>query len=1005
MRIASCWLIVSLAAVAPLAAQSYHVRTYTEAEGLPSSTVRGMAQGPFGRIWFATRSGVAVYDGSRWERFPHRQGINSADTQRIAVDEQGRVWTAAAHTLAVSSWEDGEWIDLPPVETPPECHTSSIQPLGHPGPSGLMVGTSCGLFEWHGRQWRSIAGPADWNVSRVTALTLHEDTLYVATHAGLGRLSIGDGAFAAVPFELPPGRVLGLALDAASTADRLRLWVVGNGWLGRIDGDRFERIAEFAPSADSYSHSVVSFGHDGVVFGSLTALYRYDPTNGIEELTEANGLIGPGAEGLLIDREGHLWVACSRGVTKLISFRLSNYREEHGLADDDVSAVLERRDGGFVFGHPGGVSLLGPDGFRHLPENAVAPGQARTGRVLEIAQSADDTVWLAGQALGLGRLAHGELSWSFPPGSDLISSVVVDRNDRLWVAAKEAVLVGRADGFVPLPRFGIDRGWSVRRLVEGADGTMYALTSVAGLFAWDGTGWERWHSPEQPERNNLFSLHETLAGDLWIGSAAGLLERHGDDLRAVASPRIERPIYFIVRDAKERYWFGTDNGVFRWDGSRLDHLTVEDGLAGRETNRAAGVVDSRGRVWIGTAHGVSVYRDELDRVPALPPQVEVTGLEVSGEPSDVSRTLKLAAKEDDLLFEFRAISFRDEDRILVRTRLEGHEADWSQPRVAGDRRAMYTNLRPGDYRLHLQAMNPRGAWSEPAHSPWITITAPYYRRPWFWLVVLGCGLLLAFVAQAHLYQRRYSRRLQLEVQQRLAELKRAEEELAKAQKLESLGLLAGGIAHDFNNLLTVVLGNLSLLATEVRGDAAKWVNDADGAIERARGLTNQLLIFSRGDEPARVVSRIGPIARESTEFVLNNTRVEATFDLPDTLDLVEVDPTQMHQVFTNLVRNAAEAMPQGGTISVRGRNLTDPPPPLPPGDHVAVEFSDSGPGVADDHLGQLFDPYFTTKETGSGLGLATAYSMVRHHGGLLTVASPEGGGAVFTVYLPSSSTV
>ena len=141
---------------------------------------------------------------------------------------------------------------------------------------------------------------------------------------------------------------------------------------------------------------------------------------------------------------------------------------------------------------------------------------------------------------------------------------------------------------------------------------------------------------------------------------------------------IERPVYFMLTDRHDRVWFGTDNGVMRWDGKRLDHFTVEHGLGGRETNRAAGLIDSSGRIWIGTTHGVTLYREELDdRVP-VPPIASLHGLEVSGETVPLHATIRLGHRRNDLVFNVRAISFVDERDVRLRSWLEGYSAVWSE---------------------------------------------------------------------------------------------------------------------------------------------------------------------------------------------------------------------------------------------------------------------------------------------------------------------------------------
>lgn len=241
----------------------------------------------------------------------------------------------------------------------------------------------------------------------------------------------------------------------------------------------------------------------------------------------------------------------------------------------------------------------------------------------------------------------------------------------------------------------------------------------------------------------------------------------------------------------------------------------------------------------------------------------------------------------------------------------------------------------------------------------------------------------------------------------ITDRRRLEEELQKAEQLESIGVLAGGIAHDFNNILTAVLGNISLAKAAVDPDAARSaLRDAERATIRARDLTQQLLTFSRGGEPMTRVARIGPIVEEAAGFALRGSNVRCDFRIARDLRNVEVDEGQISQVVQNLVINAVQAMQQGGAIAVSAENVRvgrADSLPLEPGEYVRVSVEDEGSGIPRDHLDRVFDPYFTTKERGSGLGLATVYSIVRKHGGHVSLVSRDGEGTTVTVYLPATS--
>ncbi len=238
--------------------------------------------------------------------------------------------------------------------------------------------------------------------------------------------------------------------------------------------------------------------------------------------------------------------------------------------------------------------------------------------------------------------------------------------------------------------------------------------------------------------------------------------------------------------------------------------------------------------------------------------------------------------------------------------------------------------------------------------------------------------------------------------------RRMEDELLRAQKLESVGVLAGGIAHDFNNLLTVIMGNTSLLQTGICSpfETQKLLEAVDGACQRARELTGKLLTFSKGGAPVKRKAPIGELIEDAATFSLSGANVNCSFDFPEDLWPAEVDPLQINQVVSSVVLNGIDAMPHGGTLRIRAENVrinAVSEVPLSPGAYVCVRFADQGPGIKADIIERVFDPFFTTKENGTGLGLATVYSIIKQHGGLVTASSPEGGGAIISIYLPADS--
>ena len=239
----------------------------------------------------------------------------------------------------------------------------------------------------------------------------------------------------------------------------------------------------------------------------------------------------------------------------------------------------------------------------------------------------------------------------------------------------------------------------------------------------------------------------------------------------------------------------------------------------------------------------------------------------------------------------------------------------------------------------------------------------------------------------------------------ISERKRLEQERLKTQKLEAIGTLAGGIAHDFNNLLQGIFGYILMakITHDQKEKSLAMLEQAEQALHMSVNLTTQLLTFSKGGKPLKKKIALRPVIENSTRFALSGSSVNYHIKLEDGLWAVEADEGQIGQVVQNIVINADQAMPEGGNIEIAAKNVavTNKDNRLPLGNYVEISIKDNGIGIARQYLAKIFDPYFTTKEKGSGLGLATSYSIISNHGGLIDVTSELGKGSTFYIYLPA----
>ena len=1199
------------------------MRHYGIHDGLPSPQVRAITQGEDGRLWIAGPAGVAAYDGRSWQEFGLASGLSWGDQTALVWDDGGRLVSVSHRPPYPATRRQGSrWEKLPsPLEDAADAILFGVVA----SPEGaLAYATDRGLFLHRLSGWTRL-GVESGLTSPVRSLASWRGGLALATDQGVSYLVDGGLSALLQAAELPSPTVLALATEAGGES----LWIAGEGWIGRLKRSGFETVADGLDFRRRGQAPVelLADGLGGVYLCGVeatadwvdqrsreTGLVYFHPLVGLQPLGSREALEAGRVSALFRDREDNVWLGGERGLTKIASRRFGQWDRRLGLLDDAVYSATERRDGSIVLGHRGGLSVLRfrshvSADTRSLPLSS--PDQRRIEPVRDMAEDEVGVLWLAAESAGVLALptlvSEPRRYTSGPTPSDAFAgnatSVAVAAG-RVWVGTDQGVYVADhlADGadrarlrFVRVHSEATARAdpIHVRQMEPDGDGVMvastdgvYRLAVADGLAGDDGESRfvsRRWHCRRGGACTSTFGLLERADGEWWVGTADGVYRfdtrgAEGDFVRAGLGLGVEEPVFFLLDEPTQNaVWLGTGNGVLRLrqsgdDGRRLLRFSVEDGLAGRETNRAAAFQAADGRLWMGTDGGVSVFDPTFDREARQPPFIRLVSVEAGGRAHDPNQPLRLAADDNDLSFHIRAVSLVDEDRVLLRRKLEGEE-EWSEP-FRNDPVLRYSNLRAGTYRLHLQASGADGVWSPATVSAPVTVRAPFWSTPWFLAVLTLTAGCLTWGLVTLVSQRRYFHRLRQDVADRTSALqasedryrktfkaiddgvvatdgdgrvqllnptaqrltgwseeeargrlveevlnvylaldsdlsdergftagkgqqpgskhqpsskkqpgsvdpptgermsllgegftdtigptqtavmesrdgrrrhiemstspiasrdagvtglvfvfrdvtrkRRIEEELSRTQKLEAVGVLAGGIAHDFNNLLTVLMGNLSLIQDSIRldPDTAKALADAETALVRARDLTQQLLTFSRGGAPVRETAKVSEVLRDSASFVLRGSKVRFELDMGQDLWLVDIDAGQISQVMQNLLLNADQAMPSGGTVHISARNVDRVPDPLggrgaagssgaaSKGRFVRIDVRDEGIGIPQDLQMRVFDPYFSTKEEGRGLGLASAYAIVRKHDGLLTVRSSPGRGTTFSIFLPGST--
>ncbi len=1100
-------------------AQHYQVHTYKEWDGMPTNPTYDADQDSLGHMWFCTRMGLSSYNGNEWKIHSFHPIVAAQPQALMEVDSRGSLWSVSAQPpLRLSRRTGKQWSTIPfSKRTLPKYALVGLEVLNlEDGTDRVAIILYSGeILLWDGQNWHQLEESEQ--TGNILSSVLVGTRLFLATNGGLFTIDLDDPSPRIDPTpDLPRIPISNVA--QAHNSDSL--WLVGQDWLGTWNGSQFTLLVDslnIVPPKFHTSTTALADRLGGLYFGGQRNIHYFHSEIGLEILNNRNGLVAGGATSIFEDKEGSIWITSTRGISKIVSRRFAGYNRETGLLEDEVSSILQMSNGQMVLGHEGGLTFLGPE----LRTHRFADTPSAISRVMDMQEDRFGNLWIAVDRRGLARLTpHGQLRW-FGEENGLKGGVFalhIDSSGTVWAGTAYGLYRQTERGFetITLPIKVSPTNPFIRRLEAAPDGPLYIATSHHGVFKLQEGSFTQYLPVNDQSGSNVYTCLPLPNDGLYVGTAGGLFKTQDGDLVRTSHPDpvIDRPVYSILKDDKNQFWFGTDLGVMRWDGKQLKHLTSTDGLLGNETNRDALIQTDDGHIWIGTDSGASEYNTIFD-VPALGyPTLQITHFMVDGKILPAQDDLVLPQPPHTMEVLFNSSTLMDENRTIYQTQLQNFESQWHEKEASqsGARSMNYINIPPGKYRFLIKAIRVDGKSSEVMMSPWITIKPTFLNR-WsvriiLLLVILGMGwTLLAYFAG-----RRYARRLESEVYQQTWELRMSEiaiksesrrlaatlknitdgvlavgndgtivlanaaagsilnlpiaeitgtqldqvlslghgqsgeihlriahphrpdrtlevstsevhgtesrdefsgegrvvafrditdllhqeEERIRSQKLESLGVFAGGLAHDFNNLLTVMLGNLSVLENSpaIPNSDMQMLSLVREASERAQSLTRQLLTFSRGGMPLLETAAIGQIVRQCVEFSLSGTNVSCQMDLPQNLWPVEVDPGQMHQVMANLVINSVQAMPDGGIITITGCNIGSADRRM-----VMVEVADEGKGISPDHLNRIFDPYFTTKDLGSGLGLAMAYSIISKHGGNITVDSKLGEGATFRVFL------
>ncbi|MFN8647678.1 MAG: two-component regulator propeller domain-containing protein [Gemmatimonadales bacterium] len=1012
-------------------------------QGLPETQVNAVAQTPDGYLWLGTRRGLVRYDGLAFTsiasaRLPS-QWINS-----LNLDRRGRLWISTARGLVVR--EADTLRRIPETDIPGAEAWKVLEDRR----GRIWVATEDGAYVGDGTDFQAVPGAEG---RQYALLEDREGRVWIGGRRQL-RVTRGDAVDTSLASPLGGASAFDLVDDGAGgmwVATREGITHVTLDAGGRPRADRSVATGGPAPapvwSLARSPDGGLWLGTDGrgVLLWDGQALRTVNPTEG----TAARQVLST-----FVDALGRVWAGTGAGLEKYQRGAFLTYQADRGLPHESIWSIRGDRDGGlWVTAFDGGVYRF--DGHRFHP--AIPPSGPGTGSIATWPAAAGG-IWASPGNRRVVRLDAGgvhDLTARLKLPAEDVIGFYEDPGQRLWIITGGGLY--RSDGGGPAVAVNHDLGLEpddVPRVVV-RDSTGRLLVGRPGLTVIDSAGPRRFREADGLTDPDVWALHPQGA-NVWIGTSdSGLyvLRRNRIVHLGGLDPRLKYEVLGIAEDRDGYLWLASSYGLLRVprrdlealaDGGRrspaLRSFDREDGLPTTELNgdiQSQLYRDARGRLWLPSYAGVVRLDPAMIAADTVAPQVHLEHVVLDGVEQAIGPGMTLHPHASRLEITFATTNALVPSRVRVEYRMDGVDTAWID---AGRRRTVsYGPLAGGSYRFRLRAANQDGHWTRAPVDLAFRIRFRLYESPLFLPAVVSLALLLlVLVSRARrrvleergraLEQTVAERTRDLElaretlearVEQRtaqlaaeLAERKRLEGQLVQAQKLEGLGRLAGGVAHEINNSMVGVLGYAELAEQQIAGhpEALDDLRQIRLAGERVARITRQLLSFARAQQATQATVRLPDVLQRlgDSMALLAGDRIRVELTLPGDLRPVRTDETQLEQVVINLVMNARDAMPEGGQLSLRARNVSLSSPravgatTLPPGEFVCLEVTDNGTGMTPEVRARIFEPFFTTKgvERGGGLGLAVCHGIVTNQGGAIEVESAPGAGTRMEVWLP-----
>jgi signal transduction histidine kinase/ligand-binding sensor domain-containing protein len=1030
----SLWSTQSVALDAALDVNQYAHTAWKIRDGFMASPVGSFAQTPDGYLWLGTTTqGLMRFDGVRTTPWQPPPGTSLPDERirALLAARDGTLWIGTPGSLA--SWNGRA------LRTDPQFDGRVIDALVQDGEGTVWVGGQSPATGFLCAM-RNSGADCTGEDGRFGASVecLHEDdqgTLWAVASNGLWRWKPGPPKQFALP-----GLGAGLQCLSESAAGAI-LITTTDGMIWQLADEKFERLP--VPNLpQGFRPSAVFRDRDGALWiGSSDQglLHLHDGRTDV--FRRADGLSGEYVDKLFEDHEGNFWVTTyDGGLDRFRALAATVYSADQGLSGV-AGSVLAGRDGttwlntttGLYRFRDGRLFAYRSRGLSPAVATLAAARSAGLGEVLveslpppgvtSLFEDGHGRVWLGSQT-GLGFLDGARfVSVGGVPGG-YIDSIAEDRQGNLWVAHRDAGLLRLSSDLkaqrVPWPNSGKAGPWW-RIAIDPVDGSLWLGSFAGGVVQLvDGAVRASYSDADGLGKGSVYGVRVAADGTVWAATRGGLSRIRAGRI-ATLNGKNGLPcdaVLSSIEDGEGSTWIYTTCGLVRiaradiaaWiaaveEGNPAPSIPMSvldngDGVHSVDgSGSGASLAIARdGKLWFAASDGFTSVDPRHLATNTLPPPVHVEQVVADRKAYDPSGPLALPPLVRDLSIDYTALSLVAPEKNLFRYKLEGRDRDWEE---AGNRRqAFYTDLAPGQYRFRVIAANNSGVWNEEGASLAFSIAPAYWQTSWFFALCTT-----AFVALLWGFYRLRVRQLvhAQTIEKRHREM---EMELAHASRLATMGQLTASIAHEVNQPVGAAITNAQA--------GLRWLKAKEPDLGEVEQAFDQ--IVRAGNRAADVMARVRRLAKKAPapeedvsvnneiEDILSITHGEAVkhgvavkTERAPNLPTVKADRVELQQVLLNLIVNAIQAM---STLEDGARDLIIRSEADRDGG-VIVSVIDTGPGLDAAAMERIFQPFYTSKEGGLGMGLSICRTIIESHGGKLWASANTPKGAVFQFTLPN----